>query len=85
MTPATMSPADAVVRSCTSKSRFSDEPAARAVAMHMLQTGVIPTRRAWVYRCGECRGWHITSRGAGNHLSASVRADDPWVAPEFQA
>lgn len=76
--------AEARVRSCTSKSRFSDEPAARAVAMHMLQSGVIETKRAWVYRCIECRGWHITTRAGGNHLSASVAATNPWVPPVYR-
>ena len=74
---------DAKVRSCLSKSRLSDEASARAVAMHMLGQGVWKGKRAWVYRCRECRGWHITTRASGNHLAASVSATDPWVPSEF--
>ncbi|WP_167762478.1 hypothetical protein [Brevundimonas intermedia] len=56
------------------------------MAMHMLSSGIITTKRAWVYQCGpECRGWHITSSSSGNYRAASVRADNPWVAPEFPA
>lgn len=81
-----MRPLHAKVRGCLSKSRFSDEATARAVAMHMLATGIIPTKRAWVYQCGDdCRGWHITSSSSGNYRAASVRADNPWVAPEYPA
>lgn len=78
-----MEPQQIKERVCLDKRRYADEPAARAVAMHMLQTGRIEGKKAWVYGCEYCRGWHITSRAGGNHLSASVSATNPWVPSEF--
>lgn len=78
-----MRPLRAKERVCLDKRRYSDEPAARAVAMHMLQTRWVGQKKAWVYGCEHCRGWHITSRGAGNHLAASVSPTNPWVPSEF--
>ncbi len=78
-----MSRGRALFRGCLSKSRYSDEPLARAHAMHMLEAGLVTGEKAWVYRCGECAGWHITTRAGGNHLSAWVRADNAWVPSEF--
>lgn len=75
---------EVVERSCINKSRQPDEPTARAVAMHLLSSGVSVAKRAWVYPCRECRGWHITTTANGNHLRASVSASDPYVPPRFQ-
>ncbi len=71
------------LRSCIAKSRLSDEAAARAVAMNMIERGLVPRGRAWVYGCRYCRGWHITTRGAGHHLTAGVTATDPYSPPEY--
>ena len=71
-------------KSCESKTRRPDEATARATAMHMIETGVITGKKAWVYRCVFCRGWHITSKGNGaNARAAAVTATDPWVPSVF--
>lgn len=40
-------------KGCLNKRRFSDEFAARAVGMDLPHT-------AYVYRCSNCQGWHLT-------------------------
>lgn len=73
---------EAVARMCTDKSRMADEPAARAMAMHMLASGWIRRSKAWVYRCDHCRGWHVTTHGGGsNFRTAAVTAGNAWVPP----
>lgn len=74
-----------IQRGCIDKVRQPDEATARARAMGMLQLGITKSRRAWVYPCRECRGWHITTTVNGNHASASVTATDPYVPSRWQA
>lgn len=51
--------------------------------MHMMQAGIVSVKRAWVYPCANCRGWHVTTKASGNHGRASVTPSNPWVAPQF--
>ena len=77
-----LKPAEKVAKGCTNKTRRADEPSARGLAQHMIQTGKITGKRAWVYACVHCRGWHVTSHGTGaNRLTAHVTADDLYVEP----
>lgn len=77
-----LSPSQKVAKGCTNKTRRPCEATARALAMHMLQTGKITSSRAWVYSCLHCRGWHVTSHGTGaNRLTAHVTAEDCYVPP----
>jgi hypothetical protein len=56
-------------RMCLSKARYSDEYAARASASHLYDVppeevrtvAGIPTK-LWVYKCVNCRGWHMTKK-----------------------
>ena len=61
-------------RTCRAKRRFSDELAARAAALVRIGTGAIAT--LWVYRCTQCRGWHLTSKNIGTYWR--VRAGEPY-------
>ncbi len=50
---------------CLNKSRYSDEFSARAASQHVLIRGFLNTpektvSKMWVYRCENCRGWHMT-------------------------
>lgn len=72
-------------RSCLDKARQPDEATARAVAMHMLATGIIKSRKAWVYACIHCRGWHVTTVAGGNYGGAAVSATNPWVPSAYAA
>ena len=79
-----MTPREAKHRSCLDKKRQPDEATARAVAMHMIATHIVSSKRAWVYSCVHCRGWHVTTTGGGaNTYAASVTATDPWVPSVF--
>lgn len=67
-------------KGCLNKTRLADEATARATAMHMLERGFIKRTKAWVYPCGFCRGWHITTHGGGaNYGTAAVTVTDPYV------
>lgn len=81
----TLTTAEERLRGCLGKSRAPDEALARAQAMHLLTLPHVKAKRAWVYRCGFCRGWHITTRASGNLHMASVSRDDPWVPPRAEA
>ena len=51
-------------KACKMKSRFTDEPQARAAALVAIETPRTngkPVQRLWVYRCNHCSGWHMTS------------------------
>ena len=55
-------------RACKQKSRFTDEPQARAAALHAIENPRDPRKpidRLWVYRCKHCFGWHMTSSDCG--------------------
>lgn len=70
--------------SCLDKARQPDEATARAIAMHMLEAGLVKSRRAWVYACRFCRGWHVTTTfRPGN--GAAVSATNPWIAEDGRA
>ena len=52
-------------KDCKQKSRFTDEPQARAMAAVYLETPrnqEKPIEALWVYRCPHCFGWHMTSK-----------------------
>lgn len=54
-------PIKQVTFNCLKKRRFGDEYAARAAAQERLQFLGRKDGLA-VYRCPECRGWHLTSQ-----------------------
>lgn len=57
-------------KQCTTKQRFADEAAAKAWgATRQSRTGT----PLWVYRCDQCRGYHLTR--SDNGPAASVMAD----------
>ena len=77
-----LTPAQKIAKGCTNKSRRADEAGARGLAQHMIQTGKLTGKRAWVYHCVHCRGWHVTSHSTGaTRLTAHVTADDLYVEP----
>lgn len=77
-----LTPAQKIAKGCTNKSRRADEAGARGLAQHMIQTGKLTGKRAWVYSCKHCRGWHVTSHSTGaTRLTAHVTADDLYVEP----
>jgi len=57
---------EAWAKMCLSKTRYSDEYTARAGAFHLFEApetvrhkdGLPP--KLWVYKCTNCRGWHMT-------------------------
>jgi hypothetical protein len=60
-------------RMCLRKRRHPDEYVARCVALHSL--GVNPKPGAsvlFVYRCCNCRGWHLTKNASLNMGSIAV-------------
>lgn len=56
-------PVEKLLRACRSKRRFSDDFAARAVAL----TKEPPL---YVYQCPHCNGWHLTSKEGGKKRRA---------------
>lgn len=56
-------------KNCKQKSRFTDEPQARAAALvaleHPRPYEKQPKTVLWVYRCKHCSGWHMTSSDCG--------------------
>lgn len=47
---------------CMNKRRYPDEITARAVTAHLIDAGLTDRPVLWVYRCSECRGFHLTKR-----------------------
>lgn len=72
-------------RACEDKARLSDEAAARAVAMRQLQAGSFRGRKAWVYACGWCRGFHITSKYQTGNRPGAVTAENALVTVKTEA
>ncbi|CAG9183784.1 hypothetical protein [Cupriavidus pampae] len=63
-------------KQCSSKQRFADELSAKAWGATRQQATGTPL---WVYRCNQCRGYHLTR--SDNGPGASVMADlvDPHM------
>lgn len=61
-------------QTCASKRRYPDELTARAGAMHDIHH-VGNASELYVYRCPECRGFHLTRRDNG--VAARVTGDNP--------
>lgn len=62
---------------CEGKNRYPDDIGARAAAMDALQRygnkeGVTAL---WVYKCGECDGWHLTKQRRPDKFK--VTAENP--------
>lgn len=66
---------------CLSKVRFPDEYVARARIGQLFDQGRPGKRRLWVYRCPNCRGFHMTSaaRYGGRGQTAAVTATDLYA------
>lgn len=76
----TLRPADARERSCTDKKRLASEAAARALASHLIGIGKFTGKKAWVYPCPHCRGFHITSKFGHDNLPGAVTAASTYEA-----
>jgi len=63
------------VITCLNKQRHPDEFVARAVAMRALNHPKCSTDTLFVYRCKQCRGWHLTK--SDNGISQKITADNP--------
>ena len=61
----TAPPLKRTVLNCRNKRRYSDEFTARAGVQSFLQYEANENDRAWIYRCTECGGWHMTSKSNG--------------------
>lgn len=70
----TAPPLKRTVVNCRSKNRYPDELAARAAGMVAIQR-FGEQRTLYVYKCRECRGWHLTKRDHGS--LARVTGDNP--------
>lgn len=56
------------VSQCTSKNRYSDELAARAMGQRQaLRQGI----QLWVYHCNLCNGWHLTRCDNGDRMNVA--------------
>lgn len=62
---------------CLKKRRFPDEYVARAVAQETLGDPASDVDHLFVYRCPNCRGWHLTHKNHGEK-AAAVTATDPY-------
>lgn len=60
---------------CASKRRHPDESVARASAMDALSQPNTHRIKLYVYKCPECRGWHLTRSKHRNGVR--VTATDP--------
>lgn len=67
-----------VAPACRDKRYYPDECTARAGAMLAVELDPIKTE-LWIYKCRECRGWHLTKRRQGR--TYKVTADEPVHAP----
>ena len=62
---------------CSKKKRYSDELTARAGCMTVLQQDPNNSPpKLWVYKCKECKGWHLTSN---TQSWAGVTKDNPYT------
>jgi hypothetical protein len=62
------------VLTCRRKKRHPDEFTARAAAMSAIEQHD-NAKVLYIYRCPECRGWHLTRRNNG--VLVKVTADNP--------
>ncbi len=60
----TAPPKRVTLRNCQKKKHFNDEFQARANALEVIESH--GTKALWVYRCPECKGWHMTSKDNGS-------------------
>lgn len=61
---------------CLRKTRHSDEMLARLSAVHLFETKQATVDELFVYRCPNCRGWHLTKNKRLNLDSKPVTATD---------
>jgi hypothetical protein len=66
---------------CAGKRRFVDETSAIAVGMVTLQEQCGNGKQLWIYSCGHCDGWHLTSKNNGRrYLVPNPQATDAVAA-----
>lgn len=51
------------LRTCEKKLYFNDEFQARANALEVIEA--YGQKALWIYRCPECKGWHMTKKDNG--------------------
>lgn len=64
----------AKLTACQTKRRYPDEATARATGLYSLENNHAASA-LYVYRCIECRGWHLTRSRQG----AAITAGDPFA------
>jgi hypothetical protein len=70
---------EAWAKMCLGKNRYSDESGCRASAQKSIQRPASELELLWVYKCPNCKGWHMTR---SENDSAPVSKDDVYLIRE---
>lgn len=59
---------------CIKKQRFADEMSCRVRAQHGMSN--TETKMLWIYRCPNCRGYHMTHKPGRDCIKGAVTPDN---------